>query len=78
MKPPGRLWRYKYGRSSSPHWWNWILPYWSSDKWGRKTIVQHVPVVGFVVWAYRTCYCGDCVDSRLATLKFLREENEGD
>lgn len=78
MKPPGRVWRYKYNGSSAPSWWNWVVPYLSSDEWGRKTVMQHVPGVGFVVWAYRMCYCEDCIDSRLQTIKFLEEENMGD
>lgn len=70
-----RFWRYGY-RRWAPRWWGWVVPQrlHGGDEFGRHTLVFHVPPIGFLVWAYRTCFCGFCIDSRLETLRFLREE----
>ncbi len=72
---PGRLWRYRYG-SWSPSWWNWIWPYPGGDEYGRRTLVFHVPFVGFVAVAYWTCKCQDCDEAREQTAEWEREEME--
>lgn len=58
-----RFWRYRYS-SWQPRWWNYLLPYPGGDEWGRLTLVFHVPPIGFIVWAYKTCHCDVCVESR--------------
>lgn len=45
-----RIWRYGY-RDWQPRWWNYLLPYFGGDEYGRRTIVQHVPPFGFAVVA---------------------------
>jgi hypothetical protein len=55
-----RFWRYKYG-SWLPEWYRYIFPdLRGTDEFGRRTMVIHVPLVGFLVWAYWTCRCEDC------------------
>lgn len=71
-----RFWRYPYSQWS-PRWWNWVLPKQGGDEYGRRTWVVHVPFVGFVVWAYRTCSCPDCDLARAQTAQWEREEREG-
>jgi hypothetical protein len=59
-----RTWRYRYG-SWLPPWWAYLIPQiGSTDEYGRKTAVIHIPFWGFLVWAYKTCHCEDCVESR--------------
>lgn len=58
-----RFWRYRYS-SWRPYWWNWIVPYRGADEFGRLTLVFHVPFVGFIAWAWKTCYCAECEESR--------------
>lgn len=61
-----RFWRYRYGQWT-PSWWEWVFPGHSADEYGRVTLIFHVPFVGFIVWAWRTCYCDDCEQSRAQT-----------
>jgi hypothetical protein len=66
MSPPdiSRFWRYRYG-SWQPQWYRYLIPdFRGSDELGRRTVVFHVPFVGFLVWAYRTCKCEDCCEVR--------------
>lgn len=72
-----RFWYYGY-RRWTPRWWGWIVPqrFHGGDEFGRHTLVIHLPLVGFLVWAHWTCFCGFCIDSRLETLRQLREEKE--
>lgn len=63
-----RFWFYRYG-SWTPRWYYYLIPDFSGgDEYVRKTVVVHVPFVGFLVWAYRTCHCEDC--------ELLREEEQ--
>ena len=65
-----RLWRYKYG-SWLPEWYRYIFPdFRGNDEYGRRTMVIHVPFVGFLVWAYWTCHCEDCEAVREEGLRF--------
>lgn len=55
-----RVWRYRYGTWTT-EWYHYLIPQTGMvDETGRRTIVIHVPLWGFVVWAYRTCHCEDC------------------
>jgi hypothetical protein len=47
-----RFWRYPYSQWQPTFWWHYLWPSRGGDEWGRATLVIHVPVVGFVVWAY--------------------------
>lgn len=58
-----RVWRYRYS-TWRPRWWQWVLPMFSADEYGRNTIVQHVPPFGFIVVAWKTCKCETCVEER--------------
>lgn len=61
-----RFWWYSYA-DWDPHWIRYLIPEIGGDEWGRNTLVVHVPFCGFLVWAYRTCYCDDCVETREQT-----------
>jgi hypothetical protein len=55
-----RVWRYRYGSWATP-WYHYLVPQSGTvDEYGYKTVVVHVPFVGFLVWAYRICHCEDC------------------
>lgn len=69
---PGRFWYYSYKRWS-PRWWQWVLPMFSSDEYGRRTIVQHVPPFGFLAVAYWTCKCEFCDQARAEMEEYARE-----
>ena len=68
-----RVWRYRYG-TWAPRWWQWILPavYRGGDEFGRHTLIVHVPAVGFVVWAFWTCRCDECDESRVERYSWCR------
>lgn len=56
-----RVWTYSKD-SWNPAWYEKIgFPYRGTDEWGRRTIVVGLWFIGYVVWAYRTCWsCQDC------------------
>jgi hypothetical protein len=59
-----RIWRYRYGTWTTP-WYYYLIPQLdTTDEYGRRTAVIHVPFVGFVVVAYHTCHCEDCESLR--------------
>lgn len=70
-----RVWRYSY-RDWQPRWWYYLLPYRGGDELGRRTLVFHVPLFGFVVVAYWMCRCGDCDEVRRQTATWETEEGE--
>lgn len=59
----GRVWRWSY-EQWRPSWWFYFLPYRGADEYGRRTLVIPVHPFGFVVWAYRTCWCPLCTEDR--------------
>ena len=59
-----RLWTYSRDIWDPPYRW---VPYRGSDEYGRLTIVLPIPLGGYLVWAYRTCHCDFCNDSRAQT-----------
>lgn len=71
----GRVWHYGY-RRWRPVWWQYILPARGGDEYGRRTLVIPVHPFGFLVWAYWTCWCPDCIDMRIATAQREEEERE--
>jgi hypothetical protein len=75
LKVPGRFWWYRY-RNWTPRWWEWALPGRGGDEFGRRTLIIHVPFKGFLVWAYRTCHCADCVEARTLTGRWQAYEAE--
>lgn len=58
-----RFWWYRYN-GWTPVWWQYVVPGFGSDEYGRRTLVVHVPFAGFLVWAYKECHCEDCVWTR--------------
>lgn len=60
-----------YNKNSwDPAWYHKIgLPYRSSDEWGRRTIVWGVGFLGYICFAYRTCWCQSCHTSREQTYR---------
>ncbi len=63
-----RIWRYRYA-SWQPVWWSYLIPQGGMvDEYGRLTMVIHIPFYGFLVWAYKTCYCEDCEELRAQKL----------
>lgn len=65
-KPGSRFWWYRY-ESWTPPWWGYIVPYHGDDEYGRRTLVINLPPFGFLVWAYKTCSCRDCIRTRVET-----------
>lgn len=45
-----------------------------ADEWGRLIVTVRIPFVGYLHWAYRTCWCQDCHAMREQTYKYQREE----
>jgi hypothetical protein len=59
-----------------PRWWNMLgIPWRGDDEYGRRTFCWGTGLTGYLIWAYRTCQCEDCVDLRLdAELQQQHEE----
>jgi len=72
-----RVWFY-HPRTWDPSWWNKAgVPFLGSDEWGRRTIVWGFGFIGYVVWAYRTCWCQECHAAREQTYRLaVRDWNE--
>ena len=67
--PPNRLARYTR-QEWDPSWWHKCgIPYRGGDEWGRRTVVVGFGFLGYLVWAYRTCWCRDCHDVRGQTYR---------
>jgi thiol-disulfide isomerase/thioredoxin len=47
----------------------WPEMFHGSDGLGSKTVVIHVPFLGFIAWRYKACWCGKCIDERQATIR---------
>lgn len=57
-----------------PSWWHKIgVPSLGGDEWGRRTIVVGLWFLGYVCWAYRTCWCQECHEVREQTYRMLNE-----
>lgn len=68
-----RVWTYSKD-SWDPSWYEKIgFPYRGGDEWGRRTIVIGLWFIGYVVWAYRTCWCQDCHTVREQTYRFAND-----
>src|SRR5262245_3835598 len=63
---PERFWKSSY-QDWRPRLWFYVLPYRGGDEYGRLTWVIHIPLWGFLVWAYRTCPCEECEGIREQT-----------
>jgi thiol-disulfide isomerase/thioredoxin len=72
-----RFWTYP--RSEwDPEWWHKAgVPYFGGDEWGRRTIVVGFWFVGYLVWAWRTCWCPECHEMREQTYRLLNEDPGG-
>lgn len=66
------LWHYGY-KSWDPEWWYYIFPYRGEDEYGRRTLVIPIHPFGFLVWAFRTCYCPECSEIREQTARWEAE-----
>jgi hypothetical protein len=61
-----RVWTYEKNSWEPKHWWNALgVPERCQDDYGRLTWVWGFWFIGYVVIAYKTCHCEDCVDQRL-------------
>lgn len=65
----GRIWFYK--PSLWWHGWRTLLPLafggMCGDEYGRRTLVIGWTITGRIIIAVRTCYCGECCNSREET-----------
>jgi hypothetical protein len=43
------------------------VPHLGEDEYGRRTLVEGSFLTGYLVWAFKTCQCEDCVDIRYET-----------
>ncbi|MDG4792121.1 hypothetical protein O7626_40615 [Micromonospora sp. WMMD1102] len=68
--PIRRLWTYPAGEFD-PAWWHKLgVPVFGGDEWGRRTVVIGTALTGYVVWAWRTCWCPECHEAREQTYRF--------
>lgn len=68
-----RFWFYE-ASTWDPRWWHKLgVPSLGGDEWGRRTIVWGVGLLGYVVWAWRTCYCQQCHSAREQTYRLEME-----
>lgn len=68
-----RIWRYSR-KDWNPRWWHKFgVPQWNdaSDEYGWDCIVWGTLFTGYVVFAWKPCFCADCVDLR--TVIHVRE-----
>ncbi|MER7331804.1 MULTISPECIES: hypothetical protein [unclassified Micromonospora] len=66
-----RLWLY-HRDAWDPAWHQKLgFPYLGGDEWGRRTVVIGLRFVGYLVWAWRTCWCQECHDVREQTYRLL-------
>ena len=71
-----RFWTYSR-HSWDPQWWHkWGWPALGGDEWGRRTIVWGVGLLGYVVWAWKTCWCQECHTVRQQTYDMAAERWE--
>ncbi|HEX5995991.1 MAG TPA: hypothetical protein VFY84_12685 [Jiangellales bacterium] len=69
-----RVWRYPRD-AWDPSWWHKLgVPSFGGDEWGRRTIVIGLWFVGYVGWAWRTCWCQQCHGAREQMYRWLRDE----
>ncbi len=63
---PGRWWFYHRRSWLPPSWYQkWGWPYFGSDELQRDTIIIGFWFLGYVVHAYKDCWCEDCEDERI-------------
>jgi len=72
-----RIWFY-----SRKTWWaegaqRWGWPYFGADENGRRTVVIGFWFIGYVVFAYKTCYCEDCTEIREQTKELEKQSKLG-
>ncbi|MEV7267077.1 hypothetical protein AB0N38_26295 [Micromonospora aurantiaca] len=72
-KPVRRVWTYRRAEWDPPLRERLGFPYLGCDEWGRRTVVVGLWFVGYVVWAWRTCWCQDCHEVRAQTYRFREE-----
>lgn len=71
-----RLW-FDSPQTWDPRWWHKAgVPHIGGDEWGRRVITVGVAFVGYVSWAWRTCWCQECHEMREQTYRFARERAE--
>lgn len=69
-----RFWWYPRGEWLPNHWWRYLVPERGGDEYGRRTLVIPFMPFGWLVWAFRTCKCPDCVETRAQTARFEAEQ----
>lgn len=71
-----RFWTYSR-HTWDPQWWHkWGVPSLGGDEWGRRTIVWGVGLLGYIVLAWRTCWCAECHAMRQQTYDMAAERWE--
>lgn len=68
-----RFWTYPRDRWDPmwPHKWGW--PSLGYDEWGRQVVVIGFWFLGYVCWAFRTCWCQNCHETREQTYRIMNE-----
>lgn len=69
-----RFWTYSRDSWDSAWYQKLGVPYRGGDEWGRRTLVVGLWFVGYLVWAWSTCWCQDCHEVREETYRLLTEE----
>ncbi|MBM0235932.1 hypothetical protein JNW88_00320 [Micromonospora sp. ATA32] len=70
-----RIWTYRRD-TWDPAWHHKLgVPYRGGDEWGRRTVVVGLWFVGYVVWAWRTCWCRECHEVREQTYRHAAPTN---
>jgi hypothetical protein len=73
-----RVWIYRRNEWSPPWYQRFGFPFRGGDEWGRRTVVVGFWRVGYVCWAWRTCWCQDCHSAREQTYRLATTSPTGD
>jgi hypothetical protein len=68
-----RVWFWWYHDTGWTGWRKFFLPWIGNDEYGRLTLVVPIHPAGWVIIAYRTCYCDDCAAIREQTARYEGE-----
>lgn len=60
----GRFWTYSKKEWDPKLPYKLGVPFRGGDEWGRRTLVVGLWFIGYVVWAWRTCWCQECHEVR--------------
>lgn len=61
-------------REEDPAWYHKAgIPYWGTDEWGRRAVTIGFGFLGYITFAYRTCWCNNCHSIREQTYRWIRK-----